>query len=190
MAALRLVGLLVALMGLFGSVLPASAVAVQPPRAVAAVATTVVNYGYDHATQHVTADVFVPPRAEAPARSPCQVKPSSTRVERAGSRLPVLAAETATAAEGSAVLKGPIADEVAANLPEQMTLDSARTGNGEVIIRNLGDEPRLAANYGPGEWVKMENVARGTDGNVTVHWFRNLTTGQNVEFKFTSRHGG
>jgi RHS repeat-associated protein len=91
---------------------------------------------------------------------------------------------------GGAVLKGPIADEVASNLPEQMALDSARAGNGDVIIRNLGDEPRLVANYGPGEWVKMENVGRGVDENVTVHWFRNLTTGQNVQFKFTSRYGG
>ena len=81
-------------------------------------------------------------------------------------------------------------DLYAHNLPEQMALDSARAGNGDVIIRNLGDEPRLVANYGPGEWVKMENVARGTDQNVTVHWFRNLTFGQNVEFKFTSRYGG
>ena len=51
-------------------------------------------------------------------------------------------------------------------------------------MRNLGDEPRLAVNYGEGDWVKMQYVLRGTNGNVTVHYFRNLTTKQDVEFKF------
>jgi hypothetical protein len=36
----------------------------------------------------------------------------------------------------------------------------------------------------------MQNVARGENQNVTVHWFRNLDTGQNVEFKFTQRYYG
>jgi hypothetical protein len=53
-----------------------------------------------------------------------------------------------------------------------------------VIIENLGDAPRLDACYGAGEWVKMQYVLRGATRNVTVHWFRNLTNGQNVEFKF------
>ncbi len=30
----------------------------------------------------------------------------------------------------------------------------------------------------------MEYVLRGTDSNVVVHYFRNNTTGINVEFKF------
>lgn len=100
-----------------------------------------------------------------------------------------VASATCVAAKAP-TLKGPIADQVARNLPEQMALNSAQSGAGQVIIRNLGDAPRLVANYGPGEWVKMQNVVRGIDGNVTVHWFRNLTTGANVEFKFTSRYGG
>ena len=107
------------------------------------------------------------------------------------SRAPARATPAApSTAESGAILRGSIPDQVAANLPEQMALNSARAGNGEIIIRSLGDAPRLVANYGPGEWVKMQNVVRGIDGNVTVHWFRNLTTGQNVEFKFTSRYGG
>lgn len=102
---------------------------------------------------------------------------------------PQVASATGVAAKAGP-LKGPIADQVARNLPEQMALESARSGAGRVIIENLGDAPRLVAHYGPGQWVKMENVVRGIDGNVTVHWFRNLTSGQNVEFKFTSRYGG
>jgi hypothetical protein len=71
--------------------------------------------------------------------------------------------------------------------PEQIALDTAKSGSvdEEVIIRNLGDEARLEACYGAGEWVKMQYVLRGSTRNVTVHWFRNLTTGANVEFKFT-----
>jgi hypothetical protein len=49
---------------------------------------------------------------------------------------------------------------------------------------NLGDAPRLDAVYGNGDWVKMQYVLRGVDGNVTVHYFRNLTTKMDVEFKF------
>jgi hypothetical protein len=52
-------------------------------------------------------------------------------------------------------------------------------------MRNLADAPRLAANYGGGEWVKMQFVLRGSRGNITVHWFRNLTTGANFEYKFS-----
>ncbi len=91
----------------------------------------------------------------------------------------------AGAARGTTqVLKGPIADAVAKNLPQQLALGAARQGQGTVIIRNLADAPRLAANYGPGEWVKMQYVLRGNESNVTVHYFRNLTTKMDVEFKF------
>ena len=54
----------------------------------------------------------------------------------------------------------------------------------QAIMTNLADSPRLNAVYGPGQWVKMEHVHRSLNGvNVVVHWFRNLATGQNVEFK-------
>ena len=82
------------------------------------------------------------------------------------------------------VSKGPIADVEPSSLTEQLTLDEARSGLGRQIMENLGDEPRLESCYGAGEWVKMEWTHRAPTGNVTVHWFRNLTTGQNVEFKF------
>ena len=45
-----------------------------------------------------------------------------------------------------------------------------------------------AARSGGCPWVKMQNVLRGTAQNITVHWFRNIDTGQNVEFKFVSRY--
>ena len=51
-------------------------------------------------------------------------------------------------------------------------------------MRNLADAPRLDAVYGDGQWVKMQYVLRGTDSSVTVHYFRNLTTKMEVEFKF------
>lgn len=51
-------------------------------------------------------------------------------------------------------------------------------------MRNLVDTPRLVANHGEGEWVKMQYVPRGTDSNVTVHYFRNLMSNLDVEFKF------
>ena len=88
------------------------------------------------------------------------------------------------AADAANVLKGPIADAIPRNLPEQLALGAAREGQGTIIMRNLGDAPRLVANYGEGEWVKMQYVLRGTDSNVTVHYFRNLTNKMDTEFKF------
>jgi hypothetical protein len=83
------------------------------------------------------------------------------------------------------VLKGPIADAVPRNLPQQLALGAAKDAHqGNIIMRNLDDTDRLIANYGPGEWVKMQYVLRGTDSNVVVHYFRNLTTKMDVEFKF------
>lgn len=96
-----------------------------------------------------------------------------------------LAAKSGEAvADGARVLKGPIADAVPRNLPEQLALGAARDGQGRVIMRNLADAPRLVANYGEGDWGKMQYVLRGTDSNVTVHYFRNLTSKMDVEFKF------
>ena len=52
-------------------------------------------------------------------------------------------------------------------------------------MRNLADTQRLVALYGSGEWVKMQWVHRGLNGTrVVIHWFRNLTTGLNAEYKF------
>ena len=67
---------------------------------------------------------------------------------------------------------------------DQLLFEEAMA-NGREIIRNLGDAPRLIAHYGEGEWVKMHWAHKALDGSVIViHWFRNLTTGQNVEIKF------
>lgn len=52
----------------------------------------------------------------------------------------------------------------------------------------LGDTPRLSAVWGEGIWVKMEWKRKVSGGRVIiVHWFRNLNSGQNVEFKFKRR---
>jgi hypothetical protein len=75
-------------------------------------------------------------------------------------------------------------------LAEQIALNEARAGAGREIIGSsaLGDMPRLVDNYGPGEWVKMELVHHNPDGSqINIHWFRNKTTDQNVEFKFKIR---
>jgi RHS repeat-associated protein len=93
-----------------------------------------------------------------------------------------LAAETVP--DAAKVLKGPIADAVPKNLPQQMALDAAKQGAGKQIMANLGDAPRLIANYGEGRWVKMQYVLRGNYSNVTVHYFRNLDSLLDVEFKF------
>jgi hypothetical protein len=85
----------------------------------------------------------------------------------------------------AAALKGPIPDVVARNLPEQIVLQAARADGGRVIMTNLGDTPRLVAVYGEGVWVKMTYSVKGWDGVAyTVHWFKNLTTGLEKEFKF------
>lgn len=88
----------------------------------------------------------------------------------------------------SKIRKGPKPDETPRTLAEQLTMQEARAGAGEVAMRNLADEPRLVDNYGPGEWVKMQHTHQTPDGRkINIHWFRNQTTGQNVEFKFKNR---
>lgn len=68
---------------------------------------------------------------------------------------------------------------------KQIALNAARSGHGaQRIMGEMADAPRLVAHYGSGEWVKMQTVVRGSQGNITVHWFRNLSTGRNAEFKF------
>ncbi len=95
------------------------------------------------------------------------------------------------------VLKGPIPNVQPASLGEQLALEEA-AANADVIIENadLGDAPRLEANYGDGEWVKMSWTHKpaglptgvaGRSGNVEVHFFKNIDTGQTVEFKFKVR---
>jgi hypothetical protein len=99
----------------------------------------------------------------------------------------------AAAASGDAVdsagsvLKGAIPDEGPQSLYQQIALQNAMAGDGEVVPITLGDAPRLNAIYGQGDWVKMQYVLRNQDDDalVTVHYFRNLTSGQDVEFKFT-----
>jgi RHS repeat-associated protein len=92
---------------------------------------------------------------------------------------------TAAAIAAPAVLKGPIPNQPPVNLAEQLALEEAQSGLGSAILRNLADAPRLQALYGAGEWVKMQWVHRGANGaNIVIHWFRNLNSGLNVEYKF------
>ncbi|MFK7824033.1 MAG: Hint domain-containing protein, partial [Oligoflexales bacterium] len=85
--------------------------------------------------------------------------------------------------------KGPIPDQVPHNLKEQIVLRNAREGGGEIIMKKLADKPRLVDNYGQGRWVKMEDMHIAPDGRqINVHWFKNLDTGKNVEFKFKYRY--
>src|SRR5579883_2263893 len=51
--------------------------------------------------------------------------------------------------------KGPIPNVEPTNLSEQLALEEAAANEGVVIMRNLADAPRLEANYGDGEWVKV-----------------------------------
>ncbi len=69
----------------------------------------------------------------------------------------------------------------AINLKEQLTLEEARAGAGEMIIEpgRIGD-PRFSG----GEWAKYQHVHRAPDGtNYTVHYMRNLITGEIVDVK-------
>jgi hypothetical protein len=73
-------------------------------------------------------------------------------------------------------LKGP--SVTATTLAEQLTLEEAAAagaaGTAKVAMTELGDAPRLVANYGPGRWVKMEWTHRALDGTKqTLHWFKN-----------------
>lgn len=95
--------------------------------------------------------------------------------------------------QSNPVKKGPIPDEEPASLQEQITMDEAKSGQtnpsepimGPGTNKPIGDTPRLVDNYGPGEWVKMQHTHETPDGRtISIHWFRNQTTGQNVEFKF------
>jgi hypothetical protein len=104
---------------------------------------------------------------------------------------PAEARGTSTSSSGSVVatdtggvLKGAIPDVAPSNLTEQLALTEARASGGTQIMANLVDNPRLVAVYGDGECVKIQSVLRGTDANTTVHCFKNLTTGLEVEFKF------
>ena len=88
--------------------------------------------------------------------------------------------------------KGRIPDETPRNLEEELLLAAAKAGDAIDIQgrpgKLLGDAPRLVSNYGgqPEDWVKMSTTQSAIiDGAlVQVHWFRNIQTGQNVEFKF------
>ena len=86
------------------------------------------------------------------------------------------------------VKKGSKKDEVADDLQQFMVLLEAKTGLGYPILTSLADTPRLNAVWNQGVWVKMEWKRRVSGGKIVViHWFRNLTTDQNVEFKFKRR---
>ncbi|WP_307624200.1 polymorphic toxin-type HINT domain-containing protein [Streptomyces sp. V3I7] len=88
---------------------------------------------------------------------------------------------------GGAACKGPIPDKIPHDYYDQLAMQGAKApGAGTVIMRNLGDTPRLEANYGPGEWVKMQSTLDDASGKAirTVHWFRNLDNEMNVEYKF------
>ena len=91
---------------------------------------------------------------------------------------------------------GAIPDDIPTNLQEQLLLHDAKAGNGRAIQGGidepLGDAPRLVANYGglAEDWYKMtSNQAFMINGaSVQVHWFRNIQTLQDVEFKFKRQY--
>jgi hypothetical protein len=77
------------------------------------------------------------------------------------------------------------------SIASQSQLAEAQLGIGEAIAGAgtraiLKDEARLLAQYGPGRWAKMKStwVYVAKDGKrVETHFYKNLTTGQVVEFK-------
>lgn len=77
------------------------------------------------------------------------------------------------------------------NLVEQLALKSAQNipSSAKIIVptEKLRDLSRLNTIYGNGEWVKMHYVLKGKSAEkrskVVVHWYRDLKTNRNVEFK-------
>jgi RHS repeat-associated protein len=87
---------------------------------------------------------------------------------------------------GGGACKGAIPDEVPGDYYDHLAMQEAKAPDaGDVIMRNLGDSPRLEAVYGSGTWVKMQATLRDASGTSirTVHWFRNLEADLNVEYK-------
>ena len=91
----------------------------------------------------------------------------------------------------SDVKKDAKCDEDPDDLCEQLAFAEAKAGAGRVIMRNLGDEPRLIAHYGPGPWVKKQYTKYCPGGKkVTIHYFNSLSSGLNVELKKVNYGGG
>ena len=97
------------------------------------------------------------------------------------------AAAAAAAAAAEAIInicKPSIPDVNPGNLCEQLALQEAKAGAGEVIMTALGDEPRLVALYGPGPWVKKQHQHRCHDGrNLVIHYFSNGIRNEELKFK-------
>jgi hypothetical protein len=63
-------------------------------------------------------------------------------------------------------------------------MQEAKAGVGrEIIPANKIGDPRFAG----GDWAKFEHVHRAPDGtNYTIHYMKNLRTGEMVDFKFVN----
>lgn len=131
------------------------------------------------ATQTATGKATPPTGTAKPAP---QAKPADTAAPKQSIR------QSGDSTEPSLARKGPKPNEEPRNIPEQLAMESAKQGYGTPIMGEMGDAPRLNAVYGHGQWRKMQNVTRGSSGNVTIHWFRNTDIGADVEFKFVSRY--
>jgi len=68
-----------------------------------------------------------------------------------------------------------------AGLAEQLTLEQAKTGAGNDIMRGRINDPNYQDN-----WVKRQYVHKALDGfgTITVHYWLNTVTGEMREFKF------
>jgi RHS repeat-associated protein len=72
------------------------------------------------------------------------------------------------------------------NMKEILAMEAAKSGSGEhresIPAHKIGD-PRFAG----GDWAKWEYVHRAPDGtNYTIHYMKNLRTGETVDFKFVN----
>ena len=89
------------------------------------------------------------------------------------------------------MIRGAIPDDIPNNLQEQILIQDAKAQPAIMIqggsSRPLGDSPRLVANYGgqPEDWYKMaSNQSAIIEGAIVeIHWYRNVCTLQNVEYK-------
>ncbi len=80
----------------------------------------------------------------------------------------------------STSLPRPITGREPASVAEQMVMRAAMEGEGTVIMRG----PFADTLYQAPGWVKMQVVGRGTESNITVHFMKNLITGETSQYKF------
>ena len=90
-------------------------------------------------------------------------------------------AESSELSSGSPNELGKVPRTEPQNLAEKLTMDEAKGGAGDPIMRGKINDPK----YPEDVWAKMQHVHQNPDGTtITVHYWKNLLTGDLEGFKF------